>query len=142
MQRLHLGVLALALAVTAAACDDDDDPTNPITMICGAVLEAAEGVETDATGEAIFTFRGTSMEFDVSSTGLTNFTAAHIHRSSNGSVLFPAGSTFPLNATGSGSGTMTVTQAVLDELETVDTYFNVHTTAHTGGEISGDLVCE
>jgi hypothetical protein len=136
-------LLVLALLVGAAACDDDDDPIEPQTLVCGAVLEAANAeVETDATGEALFTIVGTEMDWQVSSTGLTNVNASHIHRGSNNSVLVPATGVFPLNATGSGSGTMTLTQAQLDEIETTDTYFNIHTTAYPGGEISGDLVCE
>ncbi len=139
--------LVLALMVGAAACDDDDDdPIQPETLVCEATLGDADGagddVETDATGEATFTITGLEMDWEVASTGLTSVNASHIHRSSNNSVLVPAGSTFPLSATGSGSGTLTLTQAQLDEIESTDTYFNVHTTAYPAGEISGDLVCQ
>jgi hypothetical protein len=82
------------------------------------------------------------MEWDVTSTGLTAVNAAHIHRGSNNSVLVPAGSTFDLSATGSGTGSLTLTPAQLDEIESTDTYFNVHTTEYPAGEISGDLVCQ
>ena len=140
-------LLVLALIVGAAACDDDDDNLiQPETLVCSATLGDADGagdeVETDATGEATFTITGLEMEWEVTSTGLTNVNASHIHRQSNGSVLVPSTGIFPLSATGSGSGTMTLTQAQLDEIESTDTYFNVHTTAYPPGEISGDLVCQ
>ena len=135
-------LLILALMAGAAACDDDDDPIQPQTLVCAATLTDAPTVTTDASGTATFTITGTEMDWEVASTGLTNVNASHIHRRSNGSVLVPASGVFPLSATGSGSGTMALTQAQLDEIESTETYFNVHTTAHPGGEIQGTLNCD
>ena len=135
-------LLVLALLVGAAACDDDDDPIEPQTLVCGAALEAADvDVETDATGEALFTIVGTEMDWEVASTGLTGVTAAHIHRAS-GAPFIPATGIFPLSATGSGSGTMNLTQAQVDEIDDAGVYFNIHTGDYPGGEISGTLVCD
>lgn len=140
MIALRSSILLLAV-VALAACDDDDDPVQPRTLVCGAVLEAAEGVETDATGDALFVIVGTEMEWEVNSTGITDFSAAHIHRA-NGSILVPGAGSFTLDETGSGSATMTVTEDQVDIIEAGGTFFNVHTDANPNGEISGDLICE
>jgi hypothetical protein len=138
-------ILMLALMVGAAACDDDDDPVQPQTLVCGATLADADGagtdVETDATGEALFTIVGTEMDWEVASTGLADVTAAHIHRAS-GAPFIPATGIFPLSATGDGEGTMTLTQAQVNEIDDAGVYFNIHTETYAGGEISGTLVCD
>jgi len=144
MIALRSSILLLAV-LALGACDDDDDPVQPRTLVCGAVLEDADGagteIETDATGDALFAIVGTEMEWEVNSTGIDDFSAAHIHRE-NGSILVPGVGSFTLDETGSGSGTMTVTEDQVDIIEAGGTFFNVHTDTYTGGEISGDLVCE
>lgn len=134
-------ILALSLVAIAACDDDDDDPIQPRTLACTATLDAAEGVTTDASGTASFNISGTSMVWEVTSTGITDFSAAHIHRS-NGSILVPGVGSFTLSETGSGEGTMTVTDDQVDIIEAGGTFFNVHTDANTNGEISGDLICD
>lgn len=142
MIALRSSALLLALAaVGAAACDDDDDPVQPQALVCGATLDAVEGVTTDATGTALFTIVGTQMTWEVNSTDLANVNAAHIHRAA-GAPFIPATGIFPLSATGDGNGTMTLTQAQIDEIDDAGVYFNVHTTANPGGEISGLLTCD
>ena len=140
MIALRPAMFLLAM-IAVTACDDDDDPVQPQTLVCGAVLEAVEGVTTDATGEALFAIVGTEMTWEVASTDLTNVNAAHIHRAA-GAPFIPATGIFPLSATGSGEGTMTLTQAQVDEVDDAGVYFNIHTTANPGGEISGLLNCE
>ena len=138
-------LLLLTLAAAIPACDDDDDPVQPQTLVCGAALADADGagtdVETDATGEALFTIVGTEMDWEVASTGLTGVTASHIHRAA-GTPFIPAAGVFDLDATGDGSGTMTLTQAQLDEIDDAGVYFNIHTGTYPGGEISGLLNCD
>ena len=144
MIALRSTILALSL-VAIAACDDDDDPVQPRTLSCEATLADADGagdeVMTDATGTATFEISGTSMVWDVASTGIVDFLAAHIHQA-DGDILVPTPGTFTLSETGSGEGTMTVTDDQVDIIEEGGTYFNIHTDAYPSGEISGDLICE
>ena len=141
MIALRATILALSLAAIAACDDDDDDPVQPRTLSCEATLEPVEGVTTDATGTATFDVTGTTMVWEVISTGLVDVTAAHIHEADE-SLLVPAVGSFPLSETGSGEGTMTVTEDQLDLIEAGGTYFDIHTEANEDGEIAGDLICD
>lgn len=140
MIALRPSIVLLAM-FAVAACDDDDDPVQPQTLVCGATLDAVDGVTTDATGTALFTIVGTEMDWQVNSTGLTDVSASHIHRAA-GTPFIPSSGVFDLDATGDGDGTMTLTQAQLGEIDDAGVYFNIHTTTNPGGEISGLLTCD
>jgi hypothetical protein len=78
-------------------------------------------------------------------TGLTGMaTAAHIHGLSTppatADVIVPLMVTAGTpNTSGTIAGTGTLTAAQVTGMEAGMTYLNVHTAAHTGGEIRGDI---
>jgi CHRD domain len=69
--------------------------------------------------------------------GLTNVTAAHIHRGSTGAIVVPL--TAPTS--GSSSGCVSVDKTLLQEILNNPSafYVNVHTTAFPNGHVRGDL---
>jgi hypothetical protein len=75
--------------------------------------------------------------YTLSVTGLTNVTAAHIHRVSTGAIVVPL--TAP--TTGTSSGCVTVERALLREIvaNPAAFYVNVHTSTHEGGQVQGTL---
>ncbi len=128
----------------------------------GAKLNGASEtppVDTKATGTATLTVSGTSVAYKVTASGLSgNATAAHIHLGSTtaaGPVVVP----FPPTAIKNGAnGSVTISGSfaeadikpqtnpavkTLDDLiaqiRAGNTYVNIHTAAHPGGEIRGQL---
>jgi CHRD domain len=75
--------------------------------------------------------------FTLTVSGLTDVTAAHIHRGSTGAIVVPL--TAP--TTGTSSGCVTVEKALLQEILASPEafYVNVHTAAFPNGQIRGDL---
>jgi CHRD domain len=75
--------------------------------------------------------------FTLSVTGLTNVTAAHIHRGSTGAVVVPLSAP----TSGTASGCVNVEKALLQEIlaNPAAFYVNVHTMAFPNGQIRGDL---
>ncbi len=101
-------------------------------------------VTTDALGVARFTLANNdTLEFEVEVTEIQDITASHIHKGrpgENGPViltLFDGTDTFdpdhPID------GTLTLDAENLVDLLTGFYYVNVHTTAHPGGEIRGQI---
>ena len=143
-----LGLLSMAAALVVAGCDDDDE-TGPEPEVYTATLSGANevpAVTTTAAGTATFTVNGNNINYVVT---ITNWpagrtvTGAHIHNPptqtpGTGTVLlpWPQGS---ITTTG-GSGTIAATDAQLATIRAGNTYFNVHSSANTGGEIRGNLV--
>ena len=126
---------------------------NPGGEIRGQILRPGDtlwvahltgGQETPAitstgTGSAalILDGTGTSLRYHVTTTGLT-LTNAHIHKAIAtiaGGVLYPL---TPLGAT--IDGTVAVTSADAQDLADGHLYVNVHTAAHPGGELRGQLM--
>lgn len=102
-------------------------------------------VDTDATGTAYFTLSAdmSELHFRVLVRNIDNITAAHIHgapEGENGPVLQPlymGGGTFdPDNPV---SGTLNPDLTEIAAMLAGDTYVNVHTTEHPGGEIRGQI---
>jgi hypothetical protein len=91
------------------------------------------------SGSATLTIRIGLMQLchTLTVSGLTNVTAAHIHRVSTGADVVPLSTP----TTGSSSGCGTVEKALLQEI--VQTpgafYVNVHTTSYPDGQIQGKL---
>ena len=96
-------------------------------------------VATTATGSATFTLSAdrTQLTYSVTHT-VTSGTASHIHLAAAGEIgdiiypFTPFGSTM--------SGTLTITAADADNLDQGKLYVNVHSTAHPGGEIRGQIL--
>jgi len=122
-------------------------------------------VNTDAFGfaEVQLSEDNLTLSFEVVVCNIANVIASHIHvgaAGSNGQVVLPFfGSSTPFNSTRGcdtlAEGTRTPTNLVarpdagintwtdfINALVAGNTYVNVHTTAHTGGEIRGQLVHE
>lgn len=100
-------------------------------------------VNTTAGGEAGFLFNANAMTmiYDISIDSLSGpFTGAHIHNASagiNGQVVFNLLPSFTGNH---ASGTLpNLTAQQMMDFKSGDMYVNVHTTAHPGGEIRGQI---
>jgi CHRD domain len=94
-----------------------------------------------ATGSGSATMRarlgGTSLCYTLTVTGLTNVTAAHIHRVSTDAIVVPL--TAP--TTGTSDGCVTVDKALLREIlrDPGAFYVNVHTVSFPNGQVQGRL---
>ncbi|HTR79156.1 MAG TPA: CHRD domain-containing protein [Gemmatimonadaceae bacterium] len=108
--------------------------------------------QTTGTGTATFTLSGTKLSYVITVDGITGqATAAHIHVGKVG-VAGPPVYTFTLKQVGAkgtlASGDIDLTKEVSkgvsgDSLKTLlrtgAAYVNVHTAAHAGGEIRGQI---
>jgi hypothetical protein len=100
--------------------------------------------DSKATGQVIATLDTVTKVFsyDVTYDGLSGpATAAHFHAPANpGSNAAPV-VPVPAGAIMSGKihGTATLTDAQVNDLNAGLWYFNIHTTAHPGGEIRGQM---
>lgn len=107
----------------------------------GVKLTANLQPVTGATGSgtATITIRQGQGElcYTLTVSGLTNVTAAHIHRVSTGAVVVPL--TAPTS--GSSSGCVTVDKTLLQEIRSnaAAFYVNVHTTTFPNGQVRGGL---
>lgn len=128
-------------------------PANFRAHLTGA--EEVPPVETDARGQAIFQHQGEELEFKLIVANIDNVVAAHIHCAPDG-VNGPVGVTlFESSPTGVFNGVLsegvivapdegngcgwTDLDDVITALEGGDTYANVHTAEHPGGEIRGQI---
>jgi CHRD domain len=107
----------------------------------GANLQPVAGAT--GSGTARFTVRLGRNElcYTLTVTGLTNLTAAHIHRVAGGAIVVPSSGSFNLPTTGTSSGCTGVDPALLREI--VQTpgafYVNVHTQSFQSGQVQGTL---
>lgn len=125
------------------------DILEPGTTPCPPGTQGTQGVKLTAnlqpvtgasgSGTATVTIRlgAGSLCHTLTVTGLTNVTAAHIHRGSTGAIVVPL--TTP--TTGSSSGCGTVAKPLLQEILSSpgDFYVNVHTSTYPGGQVQGFL---
>ena len=111
-------------------------------------------VDTQATGVATFKLGEEGLAFKVNVANIDNVIAAHIHSGAVG-VNAPVGVTLFRGGPETVNGTLaegvitapdpgnacgwTDLAAVVAALESGATYVNVHTTAHPGGEIRGQV---
>jgi 2',3'-cyclic-nucleotide 2'-phosphodiesterase/3'-nucleotidase len=146
--------LGIAGSGTAEALED---PENYRSAVLTGNAEVPP-VSTPGRGLAEFTLSddGTELDYRLTVASIDRVTAAHIHRGGpdvNGppvATLF-GGPTTDGRSTGElATGTLTVDdlqgplddrpfQALVDDMEAGDAYVNVHTTAHSSGEIRGQL---
>ena len=127
MKRMILvGVLATAALVAGVA--------NAATETFTAALAAPAGITSSGKGTGTFTFDTTSkaLTYSVTYEGLTGpATMAHIHGPADPGANAAAS---PI------TGTATLTDAQVADLEAGKYYVNIHTAANRGGEIRGQLV--
>ena len=149
-----LFLFASVISIGLIACDDDDEVTPPKTQFTiSASANAAQEVPTN-TSTATGTLTGTydsvsnSLSFQTNWTGLTgNVTNMHFHGPalpgvSAGVALGMPGFPTTNSATGTHSGTLTLTQAHEADLFAGKWYWNVHTSANGGGEIRGQVAIQ
>jgi hypothetical protein len=136
-----LSVVFTCIILTAIACSKDESSPN---VIFKATLNGASETppnDSQATGTATLTYNKDTKMFDivVNFTGVTA-TIAHIHK---GAVGVPGGVVFgftppitsPINYT---SPVLTTSQ---DSALNANLYYvNIHSEAHGGGEIRGQLI--
>lgn len=158
MHKRLLFVPLLAAGLAFVACEDDDDPAGPATEFSAQLTGAKERpdpVDSDATGTATFEIDGNTIDFTLTTTGLTDVTAAHIHgpagtEAAAGVIvgLFSAQAEGAWTGSKTGSfdvdditsGDVTTMAELIDLMRSGDTYVNVHTQEHLGGEIRGQIV--
>jgi len=154
-----IGTAALTAVIVAAgavlACSSD--PTAPQSTMFVARMSGANeipAIAIGASGTATFTLTGKTLTYVVNVNGLSgNAAASHIHvgsAGSNGGIVVP----FSAAAVQSGqvaSGTVDLTQPVSNGTTSISgdslvtllnaglLYTNVHTAAHPGGEIRGQI---
>jgi hypothetical protein len=141
-------IVLAATIITLNACskDDDDKPKNMFDF--SATIDAAQ--ETPPTGEsgtgtctATYDSISNALSYTLTWNGLTDVpTAMHFHKADVG---VPGDVEIPITGfAASASGTLTAS-ATVDQEEEHDLlegkfYVNIHTAAHPGGEIRGQLI--
>jgi hypothetical protein len=113
--------------------DSGPPPTSFVATLTGA--EENPPVNTNATGSATFTLDGTTLHYTIMH-DVQNVTAAHLHRAPggrNGNVIQPV--------TPDGTEhTLTLDPADIADLAAGRVYVNIHSMAHPGGEIRGQVL--
>ena len=152
-----VAVLLLA-GIVPLGCEDDDDPAGPATSFAAVMTGASESppVTTSATGTATFQVDGASIDYTLTTTGLTNVTAAHIHGPAqpgeNAGIIvglfiqqtegdWPGNKTATFDVADFTQGqSVTTMAALLDLMRTGGAYVNFHTTENPAGAIRGQIL--
>jgi hypothetical protein len=102
-----------------------------------ANLQPVQGATGSGNAAVRARLGGTSLCYTLTVTGLTNVTAAHIHRVPTGAIVVPL--TAP--TTGTAGGCETVDKALLREIlgNPGAFYVNVHTVSFPNGQVQGTL---
>lgn len=137
--KLLLAIMVLSFLFVSCKKDKKDDNMTVFKAMLKGSSEVPSNGST-ATGNTTLTYNGDTKTFTAVTTysGLTP-TMGHIHKAvagSNGPVIFPftdLGS--PITLTSSSLTEAQVTALFKDSM-----YVNLHTTAHPGGEIRGQLI--
>jgi CHRD domain len=154
--RFRLLAAAASVVAVSAWTFPRPVPAAPPATYVAHLTGAAETPPTKATatGTATLVLEGTHLRYTLTVRGLSGAaTMAHIHVGKAGASGPPV-FTFPIKALAAGTlaeGTLDLTKEVSkgvsgDSLKTLladgDAYVNVHTKAHPGGEIRGQLALE
>lgn len=151
MQLSRALAIFAAFAASAAACNNNNTTGIPAglevyTADLNGANERPTPVTTTAAAHAIVTVLGTQITWKVDITSaIDSVVAGHIHRGvadSAGGVI----QSLAVTATGVGftgtvaNGSAVPPDSVITLLRAGKTYVNIHTKAHLGGEIRGQLV--
>jgi hypothetical protein len=152
MRAQRVFTVLAAVAAIGVACKDDTTGIPAGLEVYTATLnganEAPTPVTTTATGTAIVTVLGNQVTWKVDIvTAIDSIILGHIHRHAADSVAGNVQVNFNPAATGPGfTGTATVgsqanvADSILALIRAGRGYVNIHTKAHTGGEIRGTLI--
>jgi len=139
------------ISVIGVACSDNNTTGIPsglevYTASLSGANERPTAVTSTATGTAIITVLGTEISWKVDiNTAIDSVIAGHIHRGVADSAGGVVQSLSP-QATGIGftgtvaNGAAVPPDSVIALMRAGKAYVNIHTRAHTGGEIRGQLV--
>ena len=153
MVGIAAGFVGAAIIAGVASCGDSTAPGNKTYLAnLSPANEVPTPFTTPGTGVATIVDNGSEFDWTLNLSNMTGVILSHIHLGDNATVgpviinLF-----IPNGATGTVTGVVargTITNAnnanvSLDSLRTLfnngHAYVNVHTTAHTGGEIRGQV---
>lgn len=149
-KNLRLVATGLLLFVFSACSKDTETVNNPVYNLRGNATGAQEAPNKN-TSTATGTLSGTynkdnnTLTYTVNWTGLTggNPTAMHFHGAADPGV--PASVQIPITgftaaASGTVSGTATLTDAQETDLLNGQWYYNIHNATYPAGEIRGQVV--
>lgn len=147
----NLFIIALSTLALATACKKDEDSA-PATMQVSAALSPANELpaltNSSATGTLAGTYNPTSklLSYTVTFSGLSeNALSGHLHygdakhQDPKPTIAF---SNVPAAKSGTFSGTATLTLQQADSLTMGHIYANIHTSAHTAGELRANLIAK
>ena len=107
--------------------------------------ERPTAITTTGTGSGFLTISGNTLTYNITFSGLSGpATAAHIHGPADPTqaVGVMVGFNAPAATSGVLSGTIdltTLTAAQVAAIKSGNAYVNIHTAAHPGGEIRGQI---
>lgn len=135
--RGHMGHVGDLLLPGAAACPPGSSAGPNQGVKLTANLQPVSGATGSGTAAVTIRLGQEELCYTLTVSGLTNVTAAHIHRVSTGAVVVPL--TAPTS--GSASGCLHVDKALLQEIlsNPAAFYVNVHTMTYPNGQIRGNL---
>ena len=109
----------------------------PVQAKLTANLQPVQGAMGSGSFTAMIRVSRGELCYTLTVSGLTDVTAAHIHRGSTGAIVIPL--TAP--TTGSSAGCTDAAKTLLQEIvrDPQAFYVNVHTQSHPSGEIQGKL---
>jgi hypothetical protein len=140
------------ISLIGVACSDNNTTTGipsgleVYTAQLNGANERPTAVTSTATGTAIITVLGTQISWKVDiNTAIDSVIAGHIHRgvadSAGGVVQSLAPTPTGIGFTGTvANGAAVPPDSVIALMRAGKAYVNIHTKAHTGGEIRGQLV--
>ena len=133
--RGHMGHTGDMLLPGANACPAGTQQQAPSRLT--ATLQPVSGATGSGNSTVSIRMGQNTLCYTLTVTGLTNVTAAHIHRVAGGAVVVPL--TAPTS--GTSSGCVTVERSLLQEIvrNPQAFYVNVHTSTYPNGQVQGPL---
>jgi hypothetical protein len=148
---VFIGLSALLLSSTGCSKDDNNNNQQKTSYTLSGNASGAQEVPTvttQGTGTLTGSYNSSTntLSYTITWTGLSGPpTMMHFHgpaaAGENASVVLPI-SGFPATAAGTISGSGTLSDAQEADLLAGKWYYNIHTSAHGGGEIRGQVAVQ